>query len=75
MATQQLVQPSFASAAIEPLLSVKEAAYLLGISIKTLRDWVLDRKIDYVKAGTRVMIRPDTIRNFVRQNTRAAEHR
>jgi excisionase family DNA binding protein len=75
MATQQVVQSTFPHTVIEPLLSVKEAAYLLGISVKTIRDWVQNRKIAYVKAGTRVMIHPETIRDFVRQNTRVAERR
>jgi len=57
---------------IEPLLSVPRAAHLLGISVKTLRDWILARRIDYVKVGARVMIRPETIRRFVIGNTRRA---
>jgi excisionase family DNA binding protein len=57
---------------IEPLLDVPRTAHLLGISVKTLRDWIQVRKIDYVKVGTRVMIRPETIREFVTANTRRA---
>ena len=57
----------------EPLLGVDRAAHLLGISVKTLRDWIQYRRIDYVKVGTRVMIRPETIRHFVVTNTRRAE--
>jgi excisionase family DNA binding protein len=57
---------------LEPLIDVKKAAYLLGISVKTLRDWIQDRRIDYVKVGARVMMRPDTIRQFVSKNTRRA---
>lgn len=60
---------------LEPLLDVKRAAGLLGISVKTLRDWIQERKIDYVKAGTRVMIQPDTIREFISRNTRYAKSR
>jgi excisionase family DNA binding protein len=63
----------FLSDPIEPLLGVDRAAHLLGISTKTLRDWIQYRKIDYVKVGTRVMIRPETIRNYVATNTRRAE--
>ena len=58
---------------IETLLSVGRAAPLLGISVKTLRDWILYRRIDYVKIGTRVMIRPETIRELVERNTRRAD--
>jgi excisionase family DNA binding protein len=60
---------------LEPLLDVKGAASLLGISVKTLRDWIQERKIDYVKAGKRVMIQPDTIREFISRNTRHAKSR
>jgi excisionase family DNA binding protein len=55
---------------IEPLLDVPRSAHLLGISVKTLRDWIQDRRIEYVKVGARVMIRPETIRQFVSKNTR-----
>ena len=58
---------------IEPLVSVGRAAPLLGISVKTLRDWILYRRIDYVKIGTRVMLRPETIRELVDRNTRRAD--
>jgi excisionase family DNA binding protein len=64
--------PAFASDPIEPLLDVSRSAHLLGISVKTLRDWIQGRRIDYVKVGTRVMIRPETIRQFVISNTRSA---
>jgi len=57
----------------EPLLDINRTAHLLGISVKTLRDWIQYRRIDYVKVGTRVMFRPETIRNFVLENTRRAE--
>ena len=75
MELRESMQPSFTPAPIEPLLGVKEAAHLLGISVKTLRDWIQDRKIDYVKAGTRVMIRPETIREFVSKKTHIAKSR
>jgi excisionase family DNA binding protein len=57
---------------IEPLLDVIRAAHLLGISVKTLRDWIQARRIEYVKIGARVMIRPETVRQFVDNNTRRA---
>jgi len=37
--------------------------------VKTLRDWIQYRKIDYVKVGARVMIRPETIRQYVTSHT------
>jgi excisionase family DNA binding protein len=73
MGLHQPIRTSLPSDPIEPLLDVNRAAHLLGISTKTLRDWIQYRRIDYVKVGARVMIRPETIRNFVNQNTRYAE--
>ena len=72
MALHEALPPAFASDPIEPLLDVIRAAHLLGISVKTLRDWIQGRRIEYVKVGTRVMIRPETIRHFVTSNTRRA---
>jgi excisionase family DNA binding protein len=72
MAIHEAMPPAFAVDPIEPLLDVNRAAHLLGISVKTLRDWIQCRRIEYVKVGTRVMIRPETIRQFVTSNTRRA---
>jgi excisionase family DNA binding protein len=55
---------------IEPLVGVDKAARLLGISPKTLRDWIQARKIEYVKVGTRVLFRPSSIRQFITANIR-----
>jgi excisionase family DNA binding protein len=57
---------------IEPLLSVPQAAKILGISECTLRNWIQRKKIARVKVGGRVMFRPDTIREFIAYNTRPA---
>lgn len=70
--SRRLVQPENLPEPIEPLLDLRNAARLLGVSVKTPRDWTQDRKIDYVKLGSRVMIRPETIRHFVTKNTRTA---
>jgi len=73
LASHEAIQPNLVPTPIEPLLDVKQAAHLLCISAKTLRDWIQDRRIEYVNVGTRVMIRPETIRDFIRKNTRRAE--
>jgi excisionase family DNA binding protein len=72
MALLEAMRPRSGPEPIEPLLDVTKAAHLLGISVKTLRDWIQGRRIDYVKVGARVMIRPETIRQFVTNNTRRA---
>jgi Helix-turn-helix domain len=40
---------------LEELLDVDRAAKILGISVKTLRDHILHRRIDYVKIWGRVL--------------------
>jgi excisionase family DNA binding protein len=59
----------------EPLMSVKQTAKVLGISEKTLRDWVWRKKIDYVKTGDRVMFEPEAIRQFIVRNRVNAQPR
>jgi excisionase family DNA binding protein len=54
---------------LEPLLSIQQAAKILGISQCTLRNWIQRKKIARVKVGGRVMFRPDTIREFIAHNT------
>ena len=53
---------------VEPLLNIKQSAKILGLSEKTLRDWVWRKKIDYVKSGDRVMFEPQAIREFIARN-------
>lgn len=72
MAWHEAIPSSFSLDPIEPLLDLRRAAHLLGISVKTLRDWIHARKIEYVKVGSRVMIRPETIRQYVSNHTRQA---
>ena len=72
MAWHEPIPSLFPLDPIEPLLDLRRAAHLLGISVKTLRDWIQARRIEYVKVGARVMIRPETIRQFVTSNTRRA---
>ena len=60
--------PSTGHLPVEPLLNVKQAAKILGVAEKTLRDWVWRKKIDYVKSGDRVMFEPEVIRQFIARN-------
>jgi len=45
------------------------SAWHLG---ENLADWIQARRIEYVKVGARVMIRPETILQFVTSHTRRA---
>lgn len=52
-----------------PLITVKDAANELGLSPRTVRDWVQSRRIEFVRVGGAVRIRPETIDNLIRVGT------
>lgn len=66
------LKPTLPTQTLEPLLSISEAARILAVSPATLRTWIHRKRIPYVKMGRRVGFHPDTIRNFIAQNTRSA---
>ena len=56
------------SASAERLLSAQEAAQYLNLSLHTLRTWVCERRIPFIKLGRRVLFRQEDLARF------AAEH-
>jgi excisionase family DNA binding protein len=56
----------------EPARTVKEAAEELGLSPATIRLWIRQRKIGYVRLGRAVRIPPSEIRRIVERGTVAA---
>lgn len=57
------------------LLSIKDAARLLGIAETTLRQWLCSGKFPYVKAGRRTLIAAQYLTDFVQANRVAAKNR
>ena len=55
------------------LLNVQEAASYLHISISTLYRWVHQKKIEYVKIGSRVLFSQENLEEFIRINTVAQD--
>lgn len=54
------------------LLSIREAASVLGLRVSTLRRWVFARKIDFVRVGARaIRFRRNSLERLIRQG----EHR
>jgi excisionase family DNA binding protein len=49
----------------QKLLPVEGAAQTLGISIHTLRAWVSQKRITYVKLGRRVMFRFEDLEAYI----------
>ena len=47
------------------LLSVEQAAKALGLRPSTIRSWVLQRKIEYLKIGSRVFISQSVLRDLL----------
>lgn len=70
MATQNSKEPNDG----RPLLSVEEAARHLRIAVSTLRHWVCDRKIPFVKLGSRVRFRQRDLERLISQNLVKASH-
>jgi excisionase family DNA binding protein len=51
------------------LLTVEEAANRLGISKCSLRNWVSQRRIPYVKIGRRTLFNPTDLENLIKAST------
>jgi excisionase family DNA binding protein len=62
-----------ASAALPALLTLEQAAALLGIAPVTLRLWTYRGRIGFVRLGRRKLFRLDELARFVRVNTVAAD--
>lgn len=55
------------------LYPVFEAAIMLHISESTLYRWIHQRKIEYVKIGSRVLLTDEILNNYIKKNTVTAE--
>jgi len=51
------------------LLSIMEAAELLGIKRRTFYYLLEERQIDFVQIGSRRLIRPEAIEEYIQRNT------
>lgn len=51
------------------LLTIPEAANLLGLKCATLRTWIWTRQIEYVKLGRSVRLREDVLQDLIEQGT------
>ncbi len=55
------------------LLDIKEVARYLHIAKSTLYRWVNQKKIKYIKVGSRVLFSQDDLNEFINNNTVNAE--
>ncbi len=57
--------------ALEPLLSLKQAAQRLGLAEVTVRKMVRQGKLVGVHLGRRLLFEPETLRDFITRNRTA----
>ena len=50
------------------LLNLKEGARELKLSIHTLRAWIYQKRIPFVRLGRRVLLRREDLEEFVSKN-------
>lgn len=55
------------------LLDIQQTADYLHISVSTLYRWVHQKKIEYVKIGSRVLFSQENLEEFIRINTVAQD--
>ena len=55
--------------ATDPLLSIAEAAQLLGVKAGTLRNWLSARRLPFVKVGRLTRLSRATLERFIEQHT------
>jgi excisionase family DNA binding protein len=59
----------------DPLNSIPETAYQLGLQVSTIRSWVWQRKIESVRVGRAVRIRQSAIDAVIEKGTTPADDR
>lgn len=50
-------------------LSIEQAAEYLNVTVRCIRQWIEDKKIDYVKMGKYVRFRKEYLDQWVEKNT------
>jgi excisionase family DNA binding protein len=51
------------------LLNVEEFADAVGLSPKTVRQWVWMRRVPYVRVGRAIRFRPETVKEIIDRGT------
>jgi excisionase family DNA binding protein len=55
------------------LLSIDRAARYLAVASVTVRQWMRDGKLPYVRLGRRMLIRPERLEEFIRAHERTGD--
>jgi len=54
------------------LINIDDAARFLGLQPSTLRRWIYEKRIGYVKLGRRVLFRKEVIEQLIRDSEKPA---
>lgn len=60
---------------IEPLISIREVAELLGVSDHTVRTRLIHEGLPCLKIGSRLRFRPSAVEQWLAENERAMQNR
>lgn len=60
---------------MQELVNLEEGAKELRISIHTLRAWIYQKRLPFVRLGRRVLLRRADLENFVNKNVVEAQER
>jgi excisionase family DNA binding protein len=69
---QSSLEPKSDNEARERLLTIREAALYLAVSVSTLYGWVWQRRIPFVKIGRALRFDPQDLQAFVDANKQPA---
>lgn len=56
-----------------PLVTIREASAILNLAESTLRGWLCDRRLPFVKVGRRTMLRRQDLEAYIAAQTVPAE--
>ena len=65
--------PSHGELSLEDLRTIQEAADLVRVHPATIRNWLRDKKIKRIKAGSRTLLSMRDLEAFVKSSTEASE--
>lgn len=54
-------------------LTIEQAAEYLNVTVRAIRNWIEDKRIDYVKMGKYVRFRKEYLEGWVNKNTIKAQ--
>lgn len=54
---------------MSPLLNTRQLAEIMGVTPRTIKSWVQDRRVPYVKIGRSIRFRPEEMEKHLERRT------